>query len=249
MTDITKIVATVVTADATDARPANGRAYLGIAGREFVLAGSDDDFEPAATDIFTFGEDGDVLAPDVNDPRRPQLDTADLDRHPVYIRFTGSDGWCLERAWATVNPGIGEHKFGNPYPVSTGDSRRIWLRDDCGQHVHLVRTGGTPDPGSPKRGPTLAGASIVYGKVGGDGKNYGGSGDFLSEKTSCGYYRVRFQHEFTAPPTVTATIWGGTYGRDSVYVVDVDTREMWLHTTDDDGASTDHGFHFHAIGS
>ncbi|WP_018386776.1 hypothetical protein [Wenjunlia vitaminophila] len=45
-----------------------------------------------------------------NDPRFPQLDTDDLDRYPVYLRYEQPDNkrdeiWCLERVTATVNPG------------------------------------------------------------------------------------------------------------------------------------------------
>ncbi|MET9822623.1 MULTISPECIES: hypothetical protein [unclassified Streptomyces] len=44
-------------------------------------------------------QDGDVAQAHYNDPAQPQLDTDDLDRHPVYIRFAPSGdqpAWCLE---------------------------------------------------------------------------------------------------------------------------------------------------------
>jgi hypothetical protein len=98
LADITKIVAHVRTADLP--RAGNyGWVYLGIAGREFLLNAAG----PAGTErgdswTFVLGEDSNVENASHNDPRKPQLDTDDLDRYPTYIHFEPAGhhpAWCL----------------------------------------------------------------------------------------------------------------------------------------------------------
>ncbi|WND35920.1 PLAT/LH2 domain-containing protein [Streptomyces sp. BB1-1-1] len=87
MTGITKITVQLWTASDAEAGT-NGFVYLGIAGREFHLETSRDDFEAGDNYTYIFGDDA--------------------DRYPVYLRFEGKDNddaWCLEGVTVTVNPG------------------------------------------------------------------------------------------------------------------------------------------------
>lgn len=142
MADITKIEAYVYTADVT-AAGTDGWVYLGIAGREFLLDSSGNDFEQGSTFTYVLGEGANVLNGEYNDPRKPQLDTDDLDRYPAYIRFepAGSNpAWCLERATVTVNGGSDvPHRFDNPRLVGTAENQRIWLDQSYGKSVYLKR--------------------------------------------------------------------------------------------------------------
>ncbi|MGV9877914.1 hypothetical protein [Streptomyces sp. NPDC003006] len=107
----------------TDTSPGagtNGWVYLGIGGREFHLDTPADDFEPPTggrptTDTFVLGEGANVENAAGNDPRNPQLRVADLDRHPVYIRFEPhvvDDDWILDRVdIAVTGTGGGTVRF------------------------------------------------------------------------------------------------------------------------------------------
>lgn len=92
---------------------------------------------------FVLGEGSNVEHPARNDPRKPQLDTDDLDRYPVYIRFEPAGAhpsWCLERAWAVVNPDSDHRQtFDNPDLADFGDDRRIWLGQGYGKVLYLKR--------------------------------------------------------------------------------------------------------------
>ncbi|MFH8236838.1 hypothetical protein ACSLFT_05315 [Streptomyces sp. G6] len=146
MAAITKIRAYIYTAD-IDTAGTDGLVYLGIAGREFLLATNGDDFKQGSKFSFVLGEDANVLKPDYNDPRKPALDTDDLDRYPVYIRLEPEgDGpaWCVERITVTVNPDSKvPHVFDNPRLVGTsGRGDRIWLWKEGGKQLFLKRYDG-----------------------------------------------------------------------------------------------------------
>ncbi|MFH8793567.1 hypothetical protein [Streptomyces sp. NPDC017941] len=144
MTDIHQITIALVTADVAGAAT-QGRIYLGIAGREFLLANSDR-IARNGDNQFVLGEGGNVVNAYYNDPRRPQLDTEDLDLYPVYIRLRaeGNDpAWCLEQVCVAVDPrGPVRHQFSNPRLGGMHtDEARIWLGDDYGTRLHLRRGG------------------------------------------------------------------------------------------------------------
>ncbi|MEU8540800.1 hypothetical protein AB0C52_12585 [Streptomyces sp. NPDC048717] len=147
MTAITEIDAMLQTADLEGAGTAQ-LVYLGIAGREFVLDTADpadQDTGRGVTRHFLLGEKSNVVNPDDNDPRRPQLDTDDLDRYPVYIRINPdySDpqaGWIVERVNVTVNPDAQvTHYFDQPRLINTAEDRRIKLGGRMGTVVYLKR--------------------------------------------------------------------------------------------------------------
>ncbi|GGR41550.1 hypothetical protein [Streptomyces roseolus] len=145
MSDITKIVGKIWTADIADAtRVGTSSAYLGIAGREFVLDTPGSDLQQGQYQEFVFGQDANVSEAEYNDPRKPQLTSADLDRYPACIRYAGTDGWCLERATVVATADGKEHVFDNLDLQGVADNRRIWLRNDYGTALYLRRTSGSP---------------------------------------------------------------------------------------------------------
>lgn len=147
MAKITRIEAHVRTADLSHAGT-QGWVYLGIAGREFVLdaAGTANGTRTGDNWTFVLGEDSNVENPAYNDPRRPQLDTDDLDRYPTYLRFepVGPDpAWCLERVVVNVNPDTDyPHTFDNPNLTDFGEDRRLWLGQEYGKLFYLKRHDG-----------------------------------------------------------------------------------------------------------
>ncbi|WP_031073119.1 hypothetical protein [Streptomyces sp. NRRL S-118] len=145
MADITKISAYLYTAD-VPAADTDGIVYLGIAGREFNLDSDSDDFERGAQFTYVLGEGSNVKNSEYNDPRKPQLDTDDLDRYPAYIRFVSAGqypGWCLERVTVTVNPdSTTPHRFDNPRLIGLGENHRIWLYNEGGNQLYLKRYDG-----------------------------------------------------------------------------------------------------------
>ncbi|MFG3510643.1 hypothetical protein ACGF5F_34675 [Streptomyces sp. NPDC047821] len=104
MADTTQILVRIATADIADAET-DGWVFLCIAGREFALdTGTDQESDRVGKDLFILGAEetsedhGNFTAGRPSnaryvDPRKPQLDTDDLDLYPVYIRFApyGSD--------------------------------------------------------------------------------------------------------------------------------------------------------------
>ncbi|CAL9467432.1 hypothetical protein [Streptomyces sp. enrichment culture] len=144
MARITRIEAHVRTADVPHGGT-QGWVYLGIAGREFVLnaSGTADGTRTGNNWTFVLGEDANVENSAYNDPRRPQLNTDNLDRYPTYVRFepVGPDpAWCLERVVVSVNSDTDHsHTFDNPDLADFGEDRRLWLGQEYGKQLYLKR--------------------------------------------------------------------------------------------------------------
>ncbi|MFF3350400.1 hypothetical protein [Streptomyces sp. NPDC002779] len=106
MPDITKITVQLVTA-ADPGAGTGGFVYAGVAGREFHVDSTRNDFEPGDNYAYIFGDSANVLDAARNDPRLPRLETIDADRFPVYLRFEGNDNdddWCLDRVRVLRHP-------------------------------------------------------------------------------------------------------------------------------------------------
>jgi hypothetical protein len=147
MAKITGILCQVITGNVSGAGT-DGNVYLGLGGREFRLDSTKDDFERASWREYIMGA-GPVepnLPPpqirvsnlDKNDPRKGfPLDTANLTRAPVYIRFepeNSDDNWNLKSAVALV---YAEGKFLVGYLVpSVFDN--LWLGTGSGKVVYLI---------------------------------------------------------------------------------------------------------------
>jgi hypothetical protein len=120
MADITRIDVRIKTGD----RPRGGTdgfVTLTIAGRDFSINSRENDFLRGDDVTYTLGERAGeppagraVTNSRNNNPREPQLDTADLDTSPVFIRYApwpevqtvpGDFEWDLESIRVTVNPG------------------------------------------------------------------------------------------------------------------------------------------------
>jgi len=85
----------------------------------------------------SLGEAANVLNSSRNDPRNPQLDTSDLNKFPVYVRFEQpgeTSEWHLERADVTVNPGGSQIRYS-----ALAGSPDIWLGRKSGRYCYLER--------------------------------------------------------------------------------------------------------------
>jgi hypothetical protein len=140
MVSITRIDVKVVTGDRKNAGT-NGYVFLGIGGREFRLDSGENDFERNTTFLYHLGDIATVLNADLNDPRSPQLDTADLASFRVYIRFEPAGrkpGWNLEEVEVIVNPGAdGTMKYKALEPKPDVPDPHLWLSQDCGKICYL----------------------------------------------------------------------------------------------------------------
>lgn len=104
MAQITGVLCQIITGNISGAGT-GGDIFLGLCGREFVLDSTANDFERRSWREYILGRgpvEPDLPAPQIhvrnpelNDPRSAgfPLDSANLDRSPVYIRFEpeGSD--------------------------------------------------------------------------------------------------------------------------------------------------------------
>jgi PLAT/LH2 domain len=115
----------------------DGEVYVGVAGREFYIDRSgQDDFEAGSDTTYHLG-DSSMTNRAQNSPTNPPLDTADLFKFPVYLRFEpeGSDPeWHLEGVRVTVNPGATEIKYG-----ALVGGPDIWLGQKSGKFCYLER--------------------------------------------------------------------------------------------------------------
>ena len=151
MSQVTGILCQVITGN-VDGAGTDGNVYLGLGGREFRLDSAQDDYERGSWREYVMGDgpwSGPVTPvrnPQWNDPRVGfPLDTANLTRSPVYIRFAlgGDDNWNLR--WATALVYAPQFVVGFTPPPSFDN---LWLGFDSGQVVFLTdahwREGGKP---------------------------------------------------------------------------------------------------------
>jgi hypothetical protein len=149
MAKITGILCQIITGDVSGAGT-DGRVYLGLGGREFCMSSAADDYERDSWREYVMGHgpvEPNLPAPqirvldgDQNDPRVGfRLETAELNRTPVYIRFepVGSNAnWNLSSAIALVYTGAGQF-FASFRPPDGFDS--LWLGTDYGKMLYLLR--------------------------------------------------------------------------------------------------------------
>jgi hypothetical protein len=115
----------------------NGSVFIAIAGREFHLDSSENDFERGKEFTYTLGDGSTVSNATNNDPRKPfPLDIADVDRFPVWLRFEpsgGSPDWNLELVSVTAT--------GDPIQVQYQALERgnLWLGQNSGKYCFLKR--------------------------------------------------------------------------------------------------------------
>lgn len=143
MATINKIKVEIKTSNIENAGT-DGDIFIAIAGREFKLDSSENDFQRDSTRTYILGKrrvaanETPVLNAGENDPLTPFiLDTADLDRFPIWIRFEplgSSPDWNLDSVLATVNPGNGEVR----YHVLDGTGN-LWLGQDSGKYCFLKK--------------------------------------------------------------------------------------------------------------
>lgn len=134
MADITRIDVRLVTSNRSGAGT-DGDVYIGVAGREFNLDTTANDFERGSDRTYVLGVGANIKNASRNDPRNPQLDTDDVDRFPVYLRFEprgSGPNWNLERLDITVNPG--PNQIRRRALVGSPD---LWLGQDYGKFIYL----------------------------------------------------------------------------------------------------------------
>jgi hypothetical protein len=144
---ITGILCQIITGNVGGAGT-DGRVYLGLGGREFRLDSSADDYERGSWREYILGV-GPVepnLPPpqvrvqnkDKNDQRLEfPLDTVNLGRSPVYIRFepeSSGDYWNLHAAAALVY--AGQFVVGYTPPV---DFDNLWMGQAMGKVLYLTQ--------------------------------------------------------------------------------------------------------------
>ncbi len=166
MARITGILCQVVTGNFSGAGT-DGRVFLGICGREFRLDSSVDDFERGSLREYIMGRgpiEPNLPPPQIrvnnrqqNDPRVGfPLDTANLSKSPVYIRFepeSAGDNWNCSFAAALVfrDDGIFAAAFFVPQEFDN-----LWMGKRFGEALHLTETFSTGDIGLLERGRKLA---------------------------------------------------------------------------------------------
>lgn len=146
MTKVTGILCQIITGD-VDGAGTDGRVYLGIGGREFRLDSREDDYERGSWREYVLGTG--PLEPnpsppqfrvrnwDNNDPTlRLQVDTDNLRRTPVYIRFEPQgalDNWNLFFVATLVY--AGQFFVGYAPPEDFSD---LWLGQAMGKVLYLT---------------------------------------------------------------------------------------------------------------
>ena len=148
LANITGILCQILTSNVSGAGT-DGNVYLGIGGREFRLDSSADDYEKNSFREYILGRaplEPNLPAPQVrvnnkenNDPRNGyQLDTSNLNKFPVYIRFepvNSDDNWNLRFTAVLVYTGASQ--FNTAYTVSE-EFENLWLGKSFGKIVYLI---------------------------------------------------------------------------------------------------------------
>jgi len=116
----------------------DGDVFIGIAGREFYIESEANDFEAGSNRTYRLGDGANILYSGLNDPRAQQLQTGNIEQHPVYVRFEpkgAEDNWNLWSVAVTVNPG--------PHQIvyrSSGSTNNMWLGPKAGKFVFLSKS-------------------------------------------------------------------------------------------------------------
>jgi hypothetical protein len=165
MTHIQRIEFTIKTGcDPKANAGTDSKVYCSIAGREFRLEKSGEEFKQGASDTFIAGlgtPTTNIENASLNDPNNPQLflrslpvtgqpagSTAGTKPEPIYIRYDPKDqnkGWQLENATVkVVNVGNASSDFPPTnlfqFDVVGGNNTNRWLGNDFGTSVALEWT-------------------------------------------------------------------------------------------------------------
>jgi hypothetical protein len=142
MARITQIDVRIETGDRAGAGT-DGQVFLGLCGKELLLDRRGEkgaDFEPEPTSKpqrFRLGKVSNSLFPQRSDPRKHSLDTGDLDKYPIYIRFEPKDNgdtWNAEGVGVTVNPDSTKKR----YAALLKDEENLWLGKAHGRYWFLL---------------------------------------------------------------------------------------------------------------
>jgi hypothetical protein len=147
MAQITGCLCQIITGKMSGAGT-DGSVFLGLCGREFRLDSTADDYERGSWREYILGAGPvepnlpppqiRVRNPDLNDPRSQNfpLDSANLDRSPVYIRFepeSSSDNWNVATVVVLVYTG----NFFKAY-MPPPQFKNLWLGQSMGKVLFLT---------------------------------------------------------------------------------------------------------------
>src|SRR5262245_5832990 len=136
MAAITRIDLNITTGD----KGTDGRVYLGLGGREFLLhRAGQNDFKKNTTDPFVLGDPNNLFTvanPGLNDPRAPlALDTAELSLFPIYLRLQAINRWHIKGGTLKIQAG------GSTETITIlPRARNVFLGPDCGEYLFLRRS-------------------------------------------------------------------------------------------------------------
>jgi hypothetical protein len=134
MAAITRIEANITTGE----KGTDGRVYLGLGGREFLLhRAGQNDFRKNNIDTFVLGDAGNVANAGLNDPRAPlPLDTAELPLFPIYLRLQANNLWHVKGGTIKIHAGNTTQTIN----ILPGPGN-LFLGSDCGEYLFLRRSG------------------------------------------------------------------------------------------------------------
>ena len=141
MAPLTRFDVRLVTAARPGAESPGAAVFVSLCGREFGVNHGDLDFSRGHDFTYIFGEQANVAESQDNDPRGPMpLDTADLTRFPIYIRYEPPDqpqdvrGWNLEAVRIVRTPVQTEIRLPTGLP---GVAQDLWLGQASGKVLYL----------------------------------------------------------------------------------------------------------------
>lgn len=129
--------------------------------------------------------------------------------------------------------------FPLPFPYLPGDQKTDSFEDRTQQNMDAI---------AQQLGAQLAKPRLAHGRVAADGTiASAGSGDWSSQWTATGTYKITFSPKFAFAPTVTAT---GTEPSSAFARPDGSptTSTVTILTGASTGTNADGAFNFHAIG-
>jgi hypothetical protein len=146
--DVDRIIVTIKTGN-KPASSTNGKVYLGIAGREFRLDKSGNQFQQGIEDQFIIGLGSNILNANKNElPNTsnflndsPTIPFDSISQYPAYIRFepaNNNDEWNVDRVCVNLRNNSGPTVDYHAEILSGINDDNIWLSEDSGLIIGLV---------------------------------------------------------------------------------------------------------------
>jgi len=147
-TEVDRIIVTIKTGNKSNGST-NGKVYLGMAGREFRLDKSGNQFQQGTEDQFIIGLGSNILNSNKNGlPNTsntlndsPKISFDSISEYPAYIRFeptNNNDQWNVDRVCVNVGSNSGPVADFHAQILSGINDDNIWLSEDSGLFIGLV---------------------------------------------------------------------------------------------------------------